>query len=267
MNWQEAAKRLADEVTAAAPQWHEAVSNTPRHHLIPHWWERVPNSPTEEWDLVSPSPLSEEHLSAVYRDETLVTRVGPDHADDAKPGERAKGSPTSSSTLPGLVVSMLHRLDLEPGKRTLDVGTGSGYSAALLSRRIGEQHVTSIDVDPYLVSAATQRLADFGQHPRMEAVDATGTLPDSAYDRIIATVSVRPIPETWLRSLRTGGKLVTTIAHTALLITANMGPDGVARGWVQPDPATFMETRRQADYPPKLQAQYLRSDSQTEGHD
>jgi protein-L-isoaspartate O-methyltransferase len=264
--WTEAAKALADKVTADAPEWHEAVSATPRHLLVPRWWERVPNSPAEEWGLTAPPQGSKEHLEAAYSDKTLVTRVGPTHADHAQADEKATGSPTSSSTLPGLIVSMLHRLDVKPGDKVLDVGSGSGYSAALMGRRIGDEHVTSVDVDSYLVQAARGRLAEFGRTPRMEAIDATGPLPDSGYDRIMATVSVRPVPATWLRALRPGGKLVTTIAHTALLITAEMGEDGVARGKVQPDPATFMESRQEADYPLKLNVVFV-SARDAEGED
>ncbi|WP_416970261.1 methyltransferase domain-containing protein [Streptomyces sp. 4F14] len=250
--WAEAARALADKVTADAPEWHDAVSRTPRHLLVPRWWRRVPDSPVQEWELVDPSEGTPESLRAAYTDETLVTRVGPLHADHAAAGERGKGDPTSSSTLPGLVVSMAHRLDAEPGHRVLDVGTGSGYSAGLFALRLGDANVTSVDVDPYLVEAARTRLAGLGRHPRTDVVDATGDLPDTEYDRIMATVSVRPVPASWLRALRLGGRLVTTIAHTALLVVADMGADGVARGRVQPDPATFMETRREADYPPKL---------------
>ncbi|MFI2431232.1 methyltransferase domain-containing protein [Streptomyces sp. NPDC018693] len=252
--WREAARALADQVTADAPEWHAAVCATPRHLLVPRWWERIPESPAEEWSLVVPPTGSRELLGAAYTDKTLVTRVGPLHADHAQSDEKATGSPTSSSTLPGLIVSMLHLLDAKPGHKVLDVGTGSGYSAALMGRRIGDAHVTSVDVDSYLVEAARARLAAFGRAPRMEAIDATGPLPDAEYDRIMATVSVRPVPATWLHALRPGGKLVTTIACTALLITADMGEDGMARGSVQPDPATFMETRQEADYPPKLNA-------------
>jgi protein-L-isoaspartate O-methyltransferase len=250
--WHEAARALADKVAADAPDWHEAVSNTPRHLLVPRWWQRLPDSPAEEWELVDPAEGSQEHRMAAYADNTLVTRVGPLHADHARPDEKASGSPTSSSTLPGLIVSMLHRLKAGPGHRLLDVGTGSGYSAALMGRRLGDDHVTSVDVDPYLVDAARGRLETLGRSPRLESVDATGPLPDAEYDRVMATVSVRPVPATWLHALRPGGRLVTTIAHTALLITADMGEDGIARGSVQPDPATFMETRQTADYPPKL---------------
>ncbi|MVO84253.1 methyltransferase domain-containing protein [Streptomyces sp. p1417] len=250
--WTGAARALADRVTADAPAWHDAVSSTPRHRLVPRWWRRIPDSPTQEWELVSPPEGSAELLRAAYADETLVTRVGTAHADHAAPGAHGSGDPTSSSTLPGLIVSMAHRLDVKTGHRVLDVGTGSGYSAALFARRFGDENVTSVDVDPYLIEAAGTRLAEFGRTPRMQAIDATGELPDTEYDRIMATVSVRPVPASWLRALRPGGRLVTTIAHTALLITADMGSDGIARGAVQPDPATFMETRQEADYPGKL---------------
>lgn len=250
--WREAAAALAGTVTAVAPGWYDAVRSTPRHLLVPRWWRRVPDSPGQEWELVSLPGDSPDLLHAAYADRTLVTRVGPQHADHATPHVRATGEPTSSSTLPGLVVAMAERLGARAGDRVLDVGTGSGYSAALFARRFGDAGVTSVDVDPYLVSAARERLGALGLRPRIEAVDATGELPDETYDRIMATVSVRPVPASWLRALPPGGRLVTTIAGTALLITAGMGEDGIARGTVQPDPATFMETRRDADYPPKL---------------
>jgi SAM-dependent methyltransferase len=147
---------------------------------------------------------------------------------------------------------MLHLLDPDEQNRVLDVGTGSGYSAALLAHRLGDKQVTSIDVDPYLVDAARERLADFGRTPHLEVADATGSLPDTNYDRIMATVSVRPIPPAWLEALRPGGRLVTTITGTSLLISTEKHADGVVRGRVQPDPATFMRTRRETDYPARL---------------
>ncbi|MEU5686647.1 methyltransferase domain-containing protein [Streptomyces venezuelae] len=199
--WTDAARALADKVTANAPEWHEAVSRTPRHQLVPRWWQRIPNSPAQEWKLVC-----------------------------------RKGDPTSSSTLPGLIVSMAHRLDVKPGQRVLDVGTGSGYSAGLFARRFGDEYVTSVDVDPYLVEAARTRLAEFGRTPRSEAVDATGELADAEYDRIMATVSVRPVPASWLRALRPEGRVVTTVARTAwsgcsLRTARGPEPRAVRRPW------------------------------------
>lgn len=251
-HWTEAATKLATEVTGLAPSWHEAVSSTPRHLLVPRWWERVPDSPVEAWRLVAPGIGSAEHLAAAYSDSTLVTRAGARHADHARSDDEAQGKPTSSSTLPGLVVSMLGRLDVRAGHRVLDVGTGTGYSAALLAHRIGDSAVTSVDVDPYLVSAARKRLERFGRRPRLVETDATERLPGAEYDRIVATVSVRPIPSSWVWALRPGGRLVTTIAGTALMIVADMHADGVARGTVQPDAATFMAARNGTDYAPAL---------------
>jgi protein-L-isoaspartate O-methyltransferase len=248
--WRDAAGKLAARVTASAPEWHAAVSATPRHVLVPRWWQPIPNSYPFAWELV------EAAWSAAYADETLVTRVGPLHADHAEARDRPSGAPTSSSTLPGLIVSMLHLLDPQEGDRVLDAGTGSGYSAALLAHRLGNDRVTSVDVDDYLVQAARERLAGFGRAPRIEVADATGPLPAADYDRILATVSVRPVPGSWLDALRPGGRIVTTIAQTSLLLAADMGTDGVARGAVQADPASFMRTRRDTDYPPQLDDVY-----------
>ncbi|WP_432947219.1 methyltransferase domain-containing protein [Kribbella sp. CA-253562] len=253
-DWTDAARKLAEEITAAAPEWHDSVSSTPRHQLVPRWWEPIPDSYPFAWGLRTPQP--DQPWAETYADETLVTRVGSLHADRADLSDRPTGLPTSSSTLPGLIVRMLHLLN--PGKqdRVLDVGTGSGYSAALLAHRLGGQQVTSIDVDPYLVDAARERLAAFGRQPHLEVADATRSLPDADYDRIIATVSVRPIPPAWLEALRPGGMIVTTIIGTSLLISAQKHADGVARGRVQPESATFMRTRRETDYPARLDNVY-----------
>jgi protein-L-isoaspartate O-methyltransferase len=86
---------------------------------------------------------------------------------------------------------VLEDLELADGMRVLEVGTGTGYNAALLSHRLGAQHVHSVDIHPCLIAAARNRLANLGYHPRLAAVDGTAGWPDHApYDRIIATCSV-----------------------------------------------------------------------------
>ncbi|MFD0447325.1 hypothetical protein ACFQ10_41150 [Streptomyces indonesiensis] len=72
----------------------------------------------------------------------------------------------------------------------------------------------------------------------------------ASFDRIVATVSVRTIPAGWLRVLRPGGRLVTTIAGTSLLVTAEKDEDGGATGRVEWDRAGFMHARHGDDYPP-----------------
>jgi hypothetical protein len=72
------------------------------------------------------------------------------------------------------------------------------------------------------------------------------------YDRIIATVAVRPVRASWLIALRPGGRLVTTITGTALILTADKSGDGGAAGRIEPDQAGFMPTRTGPGYPPRL---------------
>jgi hypothetical protein len=82
-------------------------------------------------------------------------------------------------------------------------------------------------------------------------VDATGALPGT-YDRIIATVAVRPVPPSWLAALRPGGRLVTTIAGTGLILTADKTDDGGAIGRIEWDRAGSMVSRHAPEYPPPL---------------
>ena len=124
---------------------------------------------------------------------------------------------------------MAQHAHLTEDSDVLDVGTGSGYGCALLAARLGAEHVTSVDVDPYLTAAAAERLDSMGLRPTVLTLDATGTLPGT-YDRIIATVAVRPVPASWLAALRPGGRLVTTIAGTGLILTADKTDDGGAHG-------------------------------------
>ncbi len=190
-------------------------------------------------------------MEVAYADQTLVTRLGPAHADHAHPGDHPDGRPTSSATQPGLVVRMYQHARLAYGTDVLDVGTGSGYGCALLATRFGGEHVTSVDVDPYLTEAAGKRLDVLGLHPRMETLDATGPLPGT-YDRIVSMVSVSPVPASWVGALRPGGRLVAVLAGTTAIITATKQPDGWVQGRVEWDRAGFMAARTGADYPPDL---------------
>jgi protein-L-isoaspartate O-methyltransferase len=153
--------------------------------------------------------------------------------------------------MPGLVVAMYRHATITDDSDVLDVGTGSGYGCALLTARLGDRRVTSIDVDEYLAKAATERLDATGLHPVIITGDATGPLPGS-YDRIVSMMSVAPMPPSWLAALRPGGRLVTTIAGTSLLVTADKVPDGSAAGRVEWYRAGFMEARTSPDYPPAL---------------
>ncbi|MYS83600.1 MULTISPECIES: methyltransferase domain-containing protein [Streptomycetaceae] len=247
MDWERHAARLAEDITDPVSRWREPVAHTARHALVPKWWERADSG----WQVRDGAADPEAWATAAYSDTSLVTRVGPLHADHAAPDDRPIGRATSSATMPGLVVQMLRHGRLTAGVDLLDVGTGAGGLTAYACRRLGAEHVTSVDVDPYLTEVARERLAAMDMHPTFETVDATGPLPGT-YDRIIATVAVRPVPASWLAALRPGGRLVTTIANTSLILTAWKDPDGGAIGRIERDWAGFMPTRHGDDYPPGL---------------
>jgi protein-L-isoaspartate O-methyltransferase len=248
-NWQHHAVSMAGRFLYPQSRWWDAVTTTPRHLLVPYWFEW--NYDTECWELRDGVSSGEKWLDAAYDAwETLVTRVGPVHADHAGPGTTRKGWPTSSSTLPYLVIAMYRHARIYDGADVLDVGTGSGYGCALLARRLGEQHVTSIDIDPYLADAAAGRLSGIGLHPKILVTDATAELPGS-YDRIVPMVSMPAIPASWLTALRPGGRLVFCLAGSSIVITAAKTPDGGATGQVEHDSTWFMAARHGTDYPPR----------------
>ncbi|MEU1302773.1 protein-L-isoaspartate(D-aspartate) O-methyltransferase [Streptomyces shenzhenensis] len=243
MKWQPPARRLAHEVVRPESRWHAAVAGVPRHQFVPRWWE--PDG--DMWRLRTGPDDPAAWLTAAYSDQTLVTRVDAHHADNASAGDvLTGGQPTSSSTLPSLVIRMYRHAMISDQDQIL-VTTGTGYGTALACARLGAEQVTSIDVDEYLVKLATDRLMLQGETPRMEVCDITGPLPGE-YDRIVSTVSVRPVPASWLRALRPGGRFVTTIAGTGLILTADKTADGGAVGRIEWDRAGFMRTRHGDDY-------------------
>ncbi len=244
LDWEPHARRLADGHLRPESPWWQPITSTPRHLFVPNWWERDTHGRVARNGPDDP----EAWLKAAYRNQTLVTRIGTDHADHVEPGTVVPYGrwPTSSSTLPTLIATMYRHAMLGDGSRTL-VTTGTGYGTALACRRLGDELVTSVDVDPYLVEAATDRLAVIGLHPHTAVCDITETLPGGV-DRIVSTVSVRPVPSSWLRALRPGGRLVTTITGTAMILVADKTQDGGARGFIASDQATFMRTRHGDDY-------------------
>ncbi|WP_368661705.1 methyltransferase domain-containing protein [Streptomyces sp. NA02950] len=147
-----------------------------------------------------------------------------------------------------LVVRMLRHGLLYDGADLGLIGTGTGASTALAVRRLGDKHVTTMDVDPYLTEAATERLASLGMSPRVVTCDAMEPLPGD-FDRIVSLVALRNLASV-LAALRPGGRLVTTLARMNVIVTADKEADGCARGVVEWDRAGFMGTRAGSDYPP-----------------
>jgi protein-L-isoaspartate(D-aspartate) O-methyltransferase len=135
----------------------------------------------------------------------------------------ADGLPVSASTRPALMAIMLEQLRLAAGQHVLEIGTGSGYNAALIAQIVGGSgSVVTIDVDPDLVDQARASLAAAGfASVTTVCGDGAGGVPAHApYDRIIVTAGVWDLAPQWLAQLRGGGRIVAPVSVRGIQLTA-----------------------------------------------
>ncbi|MDP8931801.1 MAG: methyltransferase domain-containing protein [Actinomycetota bacterium] len=225
-DWVSRAQRLADEITVSGKlrslPWRAAVCAVPRHELVPSYYEQDTN--TGQWRLVDTTApeMRARWLDLVYSDTTLITAVAEYEQDS-----RTRQLPVSSATKPGLAVRMLEELDVHDGHRVLEIGTGSGYTAALLSARLGSANVHSVDLRPQLIQAARERLAWIGYQPTLAAVDGDNGLPEhSPYDRVIATCATPTVPWAWIEQTRPGGVLLIDLKRSMAGNLVKLRSDG-----------------------------------------
>ncbi|SNR97623.1 rRNA adenine N-6-methyltransferase family protein [Actinomadura mexicana] len=165
--------------------------------------------------------------------------------------------PTSSSSAPRVMAMMLDALDLRPGMRVLEIGTGTGYNAALLAELTGAENVTTVEVDASLADHARRALKRAGYPVIVITDDGMLGHPDHApYDRIMATAAVREVPYAWVQQVRPGGLIlvpwVASFHPDEPLAVLSVGRDGTAEGRFGL-PAWFMPMRSH-----RLQQQTIR---------
>lgn len=112
---------------------------------------------------------------------------------------------------PYVVAYMTEALGPEENDRVLEIGTGSGYQAALLSHLVREVH--SLEIIPPLAETAAKNLADLRRdNVRVEQGDGYHGLPERApFDGIIVTAATPEVPPPLLRQLRPGGRMVVPV--------------------------------------------------------
>lgn len=187
-------------------------------------------------------------LDDIYSDSVLVTQLDGDVTCWKKAREQGPidGIPTSSSSMPSIMSIMLEELRISDEATVLEVGTGTGYNAALLCERLGDGMVSTVDVDATLVLAARDALAACGYHPACEVADGAGGMPSRApFDRVLFTCSVSRIPPAVIRQTRAGGLIVTTLNRPigAGLVRVVVKDGGHALGRVLPGDGRFMPLR------------------------
>ncbi|MEV0240901.1 methyltransferase domain-containing protein [Streptomyces sp. NPDC050674] len=219
----------ASGVWAADPLWREAFATVPRHLFVPYYYVGAARGYERRWGE-SPDPGARERwLRGAYEDTPLATRL-------------RDGELLSSSSQPSLMADMLVALGVADGHTVLEIGAGTGYNAALLSHRLGDDKVTTVDLDPEITESARRHLAAAGHHPVVVTGDGARGVPERApFDRIIATCALNTVPRAWIAQCRPGGRILVPLA-TGLIVLTVAGA-GHAEGRFLHTPAYFVPLR------------------------
>jgi protein-L-isoaspartate O-methyltransferase len=236
-------QQLIDRIIARGSLWSPSLLTafraTPRHRFLDRIfaWDRQ-NGRWREFDMV---PIRRANLRMAYSDRALTTRLSA-----AGPGRVPV--PVSSSSQPSLMAQMLEDLDLKPGLKTLEIGAGTGYNAALLAHVAGA--VVSLDVDGRVVDEARRHLQLFPDRAvQFVTGDGRSGWPAAAlYDRIIVTAASPDLEPAWLSQAKRGGIVQVPLALAPGLAYLAQGivSDGVFDGRLT-RPAYFIALRSEDD--------------------
>lgn len=190
----------------------------------------------------------ESWLAIVNSGDAVATQV-----DDGQDRYDGKGVfPTSSSSAQWLMDKMLDLLEVQAGMNVLEIGTGTGYNAALLAELAGPEHVVTIEVDPTIADHARHTLTKAGYPVTVITADGALGHPGRApYDRLIATAATSSVPYPWVEQTRPAGRIVVPLLGTfqyGALACLTVHGDGTADGRFHGE-ASFMPLRDRRPQP------------------
>ena len=172
--------------------------------------------------------VHDERVLAAIRAVPREAFVPPEHREQAYRNAPLPIGAGQTISQPLVVGLMTQALALQGAERVLEVGTGSGYQAAVLCRLAG--HVVSVERFPELAARARGVLERLACH-NVEVHVSNGTLgwPDSApYDAIIVTAGAPDVPSALVQQLAEGGRLVIPVGNRTaqdLLLVTRQGPE------------------------------------------
>lgn len=198
----------AERVWAADPVWRAAFEAVPRHLFVPYYYVAGARGYERRWAESPDRAARERWVRGAYEDVPLATRL-------------RDGELLSSSSQPSLMARMLVALRVADGDRVLEIGAGTGYNAALLAHRLGDDGlVTTVDVEPEIAESARRHLASAGYRPAVVTGDGARGVPERApYDRIIATCALPGVPRAWVEQCRAAARILTPVSTGLLALT------------------------------------------------
>ncbi|TDT40961.1 protein-L-isoaspartate(D-aspartate) O-methyltransferase [Streptomyces sp. BK208] len=214
----------------ADPVWREAFQAVPRHLFVPYYYVGARGGYERRWGEDPDPGARERWVRGAYADAPLATRM-------------RDGELLSSSSQPSLMAMMLVELGVRDGDRVLEIGAGTGYNAALLAHRLGDDDlVTTVDLDPEITESARRHLAAAGHHPAVVTGDGARGVPERApYDRILATCTLPAVPRAWPAQCRPGGRILAPLATGLVVLTVRDAEH--AEGRFLHTPAYFVPLR------------------------
>lgn len=211
------------------PDWRGTFERVARHVFAPVYWQAGGFGGGPRRVAADDTNTRQEWLEGAYADTPLVTQL-------------LDGQPVSSSSQPSLMAMMLQELRVDDGMRVLEVGTGTGYNAALLSERLGADQVVTVDLEDEITEPARRRLAQAGYRPTVVTGDgAAGYAAGAPFDRVMATCAMPYIPPAWLPQCRPGALILAPVLTGLVLLTVQDATH--ARGRFLPTPAFFVGLR------------------------
>ncbi len=114
---------------------------------------------------------------------------------------------------PSIIAEMLERLDVRPGNKVLEVGTGSGYVTALLAELAKPGYVYSIEIVPEIIDEARRRLSGYKNIHVFVASGWVGLPEYAPYDRIYLGCAPDVLPDALLNQLVNNGKAVLPLGR------------------------------------------------------
>lgn len=147
--------------------------------------------------------------------------VLPEYARSAYEDEALPIGYDQTISQPSTVAFMLELLGPQSGERILDVGSGSGWTTALLASAVGDAgSVVGVERIPALVAFGSKNLAKYPfRNVRAVAAGATLGFPDSApYDRILVSAEATEVPRELVEQLRDGGTMVIPVGNAVVRV-------------------------------------------------
>ncbi len=199
-------RSYAEAIAAAAnlqtPALVDALATVPRERFLP----------PGPWLLLSakdarqpPQPTPDDNPAAVYQDASVA--IDPER-------QLFNGAPS-------VLARMIDLLTLEPGRRVLHVGAGTGYYSALMAHVVGPSgRVVAVEIDGPLANEARANLASM---PWVEVRQGDGTQVDGPFDAILVNAGVTHPQDAWLDALAPGGRLLLPLTVAMPAIGASLG--------------------------------------------